>query len=385
MLSMATLGISAGFTWQNNYFGRKSGYSSEIYAKSSLFGTQVFCPSKFCNQRKRATKSSGVKAKYDHIPKQSREENQKDGAMENFKNVPEDVYGLPSRQFEKLMIGDTSFKCQAEQITAESLSISSYYDRVNGLYSKQYRKNSGIEMRVDGSLLGGYRMPEDPPPDLASLIFHNRIVYLDVPLYAEVTELVLAELFYLELDDPEKPIFLYISSTGTQNEAGEAVTLDYDAYAIADALKRFKCKIYTLNISRAFGQAALLLSLGTKGYRYTQPGAMVQLYLPKAIPEGGQSTDMWIRAKELVDETDTFLKLLEQGTGKSKEELANDLTKPKALNAEAAIKYGIVDKIMKSEKLYADSNPYGRVTQEKKNRWMEARKEKRRTDPAMSR
>ncbi|GLJ47168.1 hypothetical protein SUGI_0995780 [Cryptomeria japonica] len=386
---MATLGVSAGFTCQNN-FGRKSDYSREIYAKSSLYGAQVFCPSKLCNRRKVVTKSNGVKANYDHIPKQFREENLKDGVMENFKNVPEELYGLPSKQLEKLMVGDTFVKRQAEQATAESLSSSSYYNSYNGLLSKKYSKNPEVSMRAGTTLAsGGFRKPRSPPPDLPSLLLDNRIIYLNVPLYAEITELVLAQLIWLDFDNPEKPVFLYIDSTGTQNEEGEAVSLEYDAYAIGDMLNNLKCKIYTLNLATAMGQAGMLLSLGTKGFRYTQPGAVVQLHLPKAIPEGGQSTDMWIRAKELVNETDTFLKFLAQGTGKSKEELANDLVKRKIFNAEEAIEYGIVDKIMQSEKVLLDAKRYDTVSYEEKIKRMKARQEKRRTDrradPAMSR
>lgn len=378
MSPMATLGLSVGFTYQNNFVGRKSVFSREIYGKRSFFGYE----------RKKVTKTSGVKAIYDYIPKQFREENLKDGVMKYFKNVPEELFDLPSKDMERLTVGDASDTSQDGQAFAESLSMSSFCN--SSFWSKQHIVNSGINMRAAGASgeesYGRYSRQESRPPDLPSLLLANRIIYLNVPLYDEITELVLAELMWLGMYKPRKPIFLYIDSTGTQNEAGEAVTLEYDAYAIGDMLNTLRCKKYTLNLAQASGQAAMLLSMGTKGCRYTQPGGVVKLYLPKAIPEGGQSTDMWIRAKELVNETDIFLKFLSQGIGKTKEELANDLVKQKVFNAEDAIQYGIVDKIMKPEKALVDGEKYDAVSYEEKLRQMKARKgkRKRRRNPAMA-
>ncbi|KAH9299241.1 hypothetical protein KI387_030923, partial [Taxus chinensis] len=438
---MATLGVSAGLVWRTNLLSRKSDYSRERIGKG------LCMPSKLGYQRKKPTTvkannddipndsceknrregrkfkglimpdtvlsnydhnpkdsreenlegggaSKGlimpgaVKAKSDHNPKKSMKKNLKEEVKENFKNVPECDYGLPPKQLEMFMTGNSSFKCQAEKAIPESLSSSKYfvgynssqiYGKMMNNSSQMYGKmmNSGVNAGIILSRGSEEDLEEDseedseedleeyweedleeyseeysyymnPPPDLPSLLLYHRILWIDIPLYTEVTELIIAQLYWLDYDDPTEPIYLYIDSTGTQDRYGRAVSLEYDAFAIADVLNHLSCKIYTLNISRAFGQAGMLLSLGTKGCRYSLPGAAVKLFMPKALPEGGQSTDMWIRANELESETNTYLKFLAQGTGKSKEEIAKDLTKGKVLSVPEAIKYGIVDKVMKS-------------------------------------
>ncbi|OMO63357.1 ClpP/TepA [Corchorus olitorius] len=96
----------------------------------------------------------------------------------------------------------------------------------------------------------------------------------------------------------------------------------------------------------AFGQAAMLLSLGAKGYRWLQPNSSTKLYLPKVHKSTGSVTDMWIKAKELDANTDCFLELLEKGIGKSKEELRKDIQLSKYFDAQEAIDYGIADRIL---------------------------------------
>ncbi|XP_010542091.1 PREDICTED: ATP-dependent Clp protease proteolytic subunit-related protein 1, chloroplastic-like [Tarenaya hassleriana] len=179
------------------------------------------------------------------------------------------------------------------------------------------------------------------------------IVYLGMPIVPAVTELIIAQFMYLDYNDSSKPIFLYINSSGTQNEKMETVGSETEAFAIADAMCYVKPDVYTINCGMAYGQAAMLLSLGNKGKRSVLPHSSTKLYLPKVNRSAGAAIDMWIKAKELDSNTDYYVDLLAQGTGKSKEEIYEDIKRPKYLQAQDAIDYGIADKIAdKTEKRY---------------------------------
>merc|ERR1711934_659173 len=112
-----------------------------------------------------------------------------------------------------------------------------------------------------------------PPPDLASLLLHNRIVYLGMPMVSAVTELIVAELLYLNYESPSKPVTLYINSPGTVNAQGQAVGFETEAFAIADCMKYIKPPVQTICVGQAFGAAAMLLAQGEKGKRFCLPNA----------------------------------------------------------------------------------------------------------------
>ena len=138
-----------------------------------------------------------------------------------------------------------------------------------------------------------------PPPDLPSLLLKERIVYLGMPLVPAVTELIVAELLYLQSDDPEKPIKIYINSTGTSGYSGEPIGFETEAFAIYDTIKYIKPPIYTICLGSAMGMAAMLLSAGTKGCRASLPHSNIILHQPKSYAQG-QATDIQIRAKEVL-------------------------------------------------------------------------------------
>lgn len=120
-----------------------------------------------------------------------------------------------------------------------------------------------------------------PPPDLPSLMLKERIVYLGLPLFSDddtkrqlgidVTELIIAQLLYLEFDNPEKPIYFYINSTGTSWYSGDAIGFETEAFAICDTLRYVKPPVHTICIGQAMGTAAVILSAGTKGQRAALP------------------------------------------------------------------------------------------------------------------
>ncbi|KAJ6965037.1 ATP-dependent Clp protease proteolytic subunit family protein [Populus alba x Populus x berolinensis] len=288
-----------------------------------------------------------------HIPSQFRQENLKDGLMENYKNLPPSLYGLTPSQMDMFMTEDNPVRRQSGSVTEESISSRKNYLDHGGMYSLSGMMDHGppkYSMSVTMYRGGGrgYGRPESAPPDLPSLLLDARICYLGMPIVPAVTELLVAQFMYLDYDDPSKPIYLYINSSGTQNEKMETVGSETEAYAIADTMSYCKSTIYTVNCGMAYGQAAMLLSLGAKGYRALQPNASTKLYLPKVNRSSGAAVDMWIKAKELDANTEYYIELLAKGTGKPKEELVKDIQRPKYLKAQEAIDYGIADKLLSS-------------------------------------
>ncbi|GKV26472.1 hypothetical protein SLEP1_g35763 [Rubroshorea leprosula] len=286
----------------------------------------------------------------DHIPKQFREENLKDGMMDNYKNVPPSLYGLSPSQMNMFLTEDSPIRRQSESVTEESISSAYSYLNKGGMYSlsgmddKKYSRFGMKASMYHGG--GGYGRPRTPPPDLPSLLLDARIVYLGMPIVPAVTELIVAQLMFLDYDDQTKPIYIYINSSGTLNEKMEIVGSETEAYAIADSMSFCKSKVHTLNLGMAFGQAAMLLGLGAKGHRLVQPHSSTKLHLPRVMRSSGPVTDMWIKAKELDANADYYLELLSKGTGKTKEELANDVQRVKYFRPHEAIEYGLADKIV---------------------------------------
>jgi ATP-dependent Clp protease protease subunit len=198
-----------------------------------------------------------------------------------------------------------------------------------------------------------------PPPDLPSLLLKERIVYLGLPLFSDddakrqlgmdVTELIIAQLLYLEFDDPDKPIFFYINSTGTSWYTGDAVGFETEAFAICDTINYIKPPIHTICIGQAMGTAAVILSSGTKGHRAALPHASIVLHQPISGARG-QATDIQIRAEEVLKNKKSMLEILSRNTGKSIEELSKDSDRMSYLNPQEALDYGVIDRILTSQK-----------------------------------
>ncbi|XP_047970924.1 ATP-dependent Clp protease proteolytic subunit-related protein 1, chloroplastic [Salvia hispanica] len=299
-------------------------------------------------------KSPEARKSLDHIPKQFRQENLKDGLMENYKNAPQYLYGLSPSQMDMFMTEDNPVRRQSEKVTEESISSACNYLNNGGMWSTtgmNERGPSKYSMSVSmyrGGARGAGR-PRTAPPDLPSLLLDARIVYLGMPIVPAVTELLVAQFMWLDYDSSTKPIYLYINSSGTQNEKMETVGSETEAYAIADTMAYCKADVYTVNCGMAYGQAAMLLSLGAEGYRGLQPNSSTKLYLPKVNRSSGAVIDMWIKAKELEANTEYYLELLAKGIGKPKEEIEKDIQRPKYFQAQEAIDYGIADKIITSQ------------------------------------
>lgn len=296
-----------------------------------------------------------------HIPKQFRQENLKDGLMENFKNVPSSLYGLSPSQMDMFMTEDSPIKRSAERVTEKTISSAHHYSEGTGMWNLTTLNSGPSRLSMSVSMYrggGGYGRPKTAPPDLPSLLLDARICYLGMPIVPAVTELVVAELLWLDHDNPSKPIYFYINSPGTQNDKRESIGFETEAYAIADTIAYVKSKVYTINCGMAFGQAAMLLSVGEKGFRAVQPNCVTKLYSPKVNQSSGAATEMWIKAKELDANTNYYIELLAKGTGKTQDEIRKDIQRPKYFRAQEAIDYGLADKIIESRGVAMEKRNY---------------------------
>lgn len=295
-------------------------------------------------------KPFSAKCSLDHIPKQFRQENLKDGLIDNYKNVPQFLYGLTPSQMDMFVSADNPMNKMSQCVTEESISSAQSCLDHSGMSSISSMDNNGsrrTSMSVSMYRGGGRgRRPRKSPPDLPSFLLDSRIVYLGLPIVPAVAELIVAQLMWLDYDNPTKPVHLYINSYGTQNVKNETVGAETDAYSIADMMAYVKSEIYTVNMAVAFGQAAMLMSLGKKGYRALLPNASTKVFLPKVHRSSGSVSDMWIKAKELEANSDYYIELLAKGTGKSKEVIAKDIQRTRYFRAQEAIDYGLADRIL---------------------------------------
>ena len=206
---------------------------------------------------------------------------------------------------------------------------------------------------------GGSAAYRTPPPDLQSLLLKERIVYLGTPLVSsddfkrqmgvDVTKLIIAQLLYLEFDDPDKPIYFYINSTGTSWYTGDAIGFETEAFAICDTLKYIKPPVHTICLGQAMGTAAMILSSGAKGSRASLPHATIVLNQSRSGAQG-QATDIQIRAEEVLSNKASFLDILSSNTGQDKEKLDKDTDRMFYLTPEEAKEYGLIDRVLTSTK-----------------------------------
>jgi len=211
---------------------------------------------------------------------------------------------------------------------------------------------------VQSPYYGGDNFYRTPPPDLPSLILKERIVYLGTPLVPEVTKLIIAELLYLQYEDPEKPIKIYINSTGTSSYNGDPVGFETEAFAICDTMRYIKPPIHTICIGSAMGMAAMLLSAGTKGCRASLPNASIILHQPKSYAQG-QATDIQIRAQEVLVNKATMIDMLSRNTGQSVEKITKDMDRLLYMTAQQAKEYGLIDRVLEKEDLANPPLPAG--------------------------
>jgi ATP-dependent Clp protease, protease subunit len=224
---------------------------------------------------------------------------------------------------------------------------------------RQIQAMSSPIQAVQSQYYGGDAYYRTPPPDLPSLLLKERIVYLGLPLISsddfkrqigvDVTKLIIAQLLYLQFDDPEKPIYFYINSTGTSWYTGDAIGYETEAFAICDTISYIKPPVHTICLGQAMGTAAMILSAGTKGFRASLPHATIVLNQPRTGAQG-QATDIQIRAKEVLSNKAATLDILAKNTGQLAEKIAKDTDRMFYLTPQEAKEYGLIDRVLESAK-----------------------------------
>ena len=176
--------------------------------------------------------------------------------------------------------------------------------------------------------------------DIFSRLLNDRIIMLSDEVNDTTASLVVAQLLYLEGQDPEKDIDVYINSPGGSVTAG---------MAIYDTMQYIKCDVSTICMGLAASMGAFLLSSGTKGKRFALPSSEIMIHEP-LISGGlsGQCTDIKIRADHLVRTREKLNRILAENTGKTIEQLEIDTERDNFMSAQEALDYGLIDKVIKN-------------------------------------
>jgi len=171
--------------------------------------------------------------------------------------------------------------------------------------------------------------------DIYSRLLKERIIFLGTEINDIVANTVVAQMLFLEYEDPDKDILVYINSPGGSVTAG---------LAIYDVIKYVKPDVQTICVGSAFSMGALLLSAGTKGKRFILPHGKVMLHQPSG-GAGGQSSDIQIHAREIVKTKKELNAILAEATGKDAAQIEKDTDRDLYMNAQEAVAYGIVDEV----------------------------------------
>lgn len=172
--------------------------------------------------------------------------------------------------------------------------------------------------------------------DIYSRLLRDRIIFIGTPINDFVANAVIAQMLFLQMEDPKKDISLYI------NSPGGSVT---DGMAIYDTMNFLQCDVVTYCVGQAASMATLLLAAGAKGKRYALPNSRVMMHQPMGGATG-QTSDISIAAKEILRWRTQMNQLIANHTNKTEEEIAADSDRDFYLNAHEAVDYGIVDKVI---------------------------------------
>jgi ATP-dependent Clp protease protease subunit len=172
--------------------------------------------------------------------------------------------------------------------------------------------------------------------DLFSRLLKDRIVFLGSEIDDDVANVVIAQLLFLESEDPDKDVMMYVNSPGGDVSAG---------LAIYDTMHALRCPVATFCVGQAASMASLLLAAGAKGKRSALPHARVMIHQPLAGMRG-QATDIEIHAREILKARDTINEIYARHTGQSADKIKRDTERDNFMSAEEARDYGLVDQVL---------------------------------------
>lgn len=172
--------------------------------------------------------------------------------------------------------------------------------------------------------------------DIFSRLLKDRIIFLGTPINDHIANVVTAQLLYLESEDPEKEIAIYINSPGGVVTSG---------FGIYDTMRHVKCPISTICFGQAASMGAFLLSAGTKGRRFALPHARIMVHQPLGGAQG-QASDIQIQAREILRMKEILNRRMAEHTGQSIEQIEQDTDRDRFMSALEAKEYGLVDEVM---------------------------------------
>ncbi len=172
--------------------------------------------------------------------------------------------------------------------------------------------------------------------DIYSRLLKDRIIFIGSPIYDDVANAVIAQLLFLQMEDPKKDISIYINSPGGSITAG---------MAIYDTMNFLTCEVNTYCVGLSASMATVLLAAGTKGKRYALPNSRIMIHQPSGGATG-QTSDISIAAKEILRWRDTLNHVLAKHSGKTAEDLQRDSDRDFYMTAEQAKAYGLVDHVV---------------------------------------
>ena len=213
------------------------------------------------------------------------------------------------------------------------IKLSPYFNRIKYLDNGGYNMSYLIPMVVEQTNRG------ERAYDIYSRLLKDRIIFLGGPIDEGVANLVVAQLLFLDAEDPEKDIFLYINSPGGSITAG---------MAIYDTMQYTRADVQTICVGMAASMGAFLLAAGAKGKRIALPNSEILIHQPLIAGAGisGQATEVEIHAKHLIKVKDKINRILAENTGQPLEKIERDTDRDYYMNAEEAKEYGIVDQIL---------------------------------------
>ena len=175
--------------------------------------------------------------------------------------------------------------------------------------------------------------------DIYSRLLRERIVFLGGPIDDNVASIIIAQLLFLESEDPKKDISLYVNSPGGSVTAG---------LAIIDTMNHIKPSVSTVCVGLASSMGAIILSSGEKGKRFALPNAEIMIHQPHGGVEG-QASDIEISARRIIKNREILNKMLAKNTGQPLSKIEKDVDRDFFMDSDESVKYGIIDKVMKSK------------------------------------
>lgn len=184
--------------------------------------------------------------------------------------------------------------------------------------------------------------------DIFSRLLMDRIVFLGTPINDDVANIIVAQLLFLDAEDPDRDIYMYINSPGGSVYAG---------LAIYDTMQHLRAPVGTYCIGMAASMAAILVGAGAKGKRMALPNSRIMIHQPSSGTQG-TAADIEIAAREILDVRERLNRILSTTTGQPMEQVAKDVERDRFMSPEEAVTYGLIDRVIVGREGPGDGKPH---------------------------